>query len=99
MGRANDRSRIGGGRRMTEQEALNSGAGFRRNSWKAFVYFLPFIKPHLRRLILICLVDIAITLINLAVPWFGKQIIDKGFPDRDWNFVLVVAGAIAGLTG
>lgn len=84
---------------MTEQEALQSAESHRENSWKAFRFVLRFLKPQLRRLTLVCLIDISISLINLAIPWFGKFIIDEAFPQRDWNLTLQVAAGIALLAG
>ncbi|MFM9872999.1 MAG: ABC transporter ATP-binding protein [Fimbriimonadaceae bacterium] len=84
---------------MTEQEALRSSESHRENSWKAFRYVLRFLKPQLRRLTLVCLIDISISFINLAIPWFGKFIIDQAFPQRDWPLTLQVAGGIAVLAG
>ncbi len=84
---------------MTELEARSLGPEYRQNSWKAFRFVLPFIKPFLTRLLLVCLLDISISLTNLTIPWFGKAIIDQGFPSRDWNQVLLLALAVAGLTG
>lgn len=84
---------------MTESEALQSAESHRENSWRAFLFVLRFLKPQARRLILVCLIDISISLINLSIPWFGKFIIDKAFPQRDWNLTLQVAGGIALLAG
>jgi ABC-type multidrug transport system fused ATPase/permease subunit len=83
---------------LTEVEARSLGTDYRQNSWKAFRFVLPFIKPFLPRLLLVCLLDISISLTNLTVPWFGKAMIDQGFPSRDWNQVLLLALTIAGLT-
>lgn len=82
---------------MTEREALTEGFGFRRNSWKAFVFVLQFLRPQLPRLILVCLIDIAIVLVNLATPWFGKAILDQAFPSGDTALALKIAAAVAGL--
>jgi ABC-type multidrug transport system fused ATPase/permease subunit len=84
---------------MTEQEAMQSGESHRENSWKALRYVLRFLKPQLRRLTLVCLIDISISFINLAIPWFGKFIIDQAFPQRDWPLTLQVAAGIAILAG
>ncbi|MGV3618126.1 MAG: ABC transporter ATP-binding protein [Fimbriimonas sp.] len=82
---------------MKETEALSQGFGYRRNAWRAFRFVLPFLRPHLRRMLLVCLIDISIVLINLAIPWFGKTVIDQAFPQRDWNGVATIAGSVAGL--
>jgi len=82
---------------VTEREALTEGFGFRRNSWKAFVFVLQFLRPQLPRLILVCLIDIAIVLVNLATPWFGKAILDQAFPSGDTALALKIAAAVAGL--
>lgn len=84
---------------MTEQEILQSSDSHRVNSWKAFRFVLRYLKPQLRRLTLVCLIDISISFINLAIPWFGKFIIDQAFPQRDWPLTLQVAGGIAILAG
>lgn len=82
---------------MTEREALAEGIGFRKGSFRAFLYVLPFLKPHLRRMILVCLIDISIVLLNLVIPWFGKALIDEAFPARDWNYVGIIAVSVAAL--
>lgn len=83
---------------MTEREALQQGTAYRRNSWKAFLFVLRFLKPHVRRMLLVCLIDIAIVLVNLAIPLFGKVIIDQAFPNRDWPLVWKIAGGVAALS-
>lgn len=82
---------------MTEQEALQQGTGFRQNAWKAFWYVFPFLRPYLRRLGLVCLADISIVFLNLAIPLFGKVLIDTAFPNRDWGQVWGIALGVAGL--
>jgi ABC-type multidrug transport system fused ATPase/permease subunit len=82
---------------VTEREALTEGFGFRRNSWKAFVFVLQFLRPQLPRLVLVCLIDIAIVLVNLATPWFGKAILDQAFPAGDTALAMKIAAAVAGL--
>jgi ABC-type multidrug transport system fused ATPase/permease subunit len=82
---------------MTEREALDAGVGFRQNSWKAFLFVLQFLKPQLRRLLLVCLIDISIVLLNLSAPWFGKTLLDQALPQRDWNALGVIAASVAGI--
>ncbi len=82
---------------MTEREALDEGVGFRKNSWKAFVFVLQFLRPHLRRMILVCLIDISITLLNLVVPWFGKNVVDRAFPQHDWSAIGSIAASVAAI--
>lgn len=82
---------------MTEQEVLKAGVGYRQHSWKAFRFVLQFLKPQLRRLLLVCLIDISIVLLNLAAPWFGKTLLDQAFPQRDWDAVWVIAASVAGI--
>ncbi len=82
---------------MTEREALDAGVGFRQNSWKAFLFVLQFLRPQLRRLLLVCLIDISIVLLNLSAPWFGKTLLDQAFPQRDWGSVWVIAASVAGI--
>ncbi len=84
---------------MTEQESLDAGFGFRQNSWKAFLFTLPFLKPYLPRVIAICFIDLAIMMVNLVIPWLGKFIIDDGFAQRDWTLVLQLAVTVIVLTG
>lgn len=81
----------------TEREALNAGVEYRQNSWKAFVFVLQFLRPQLRRLLLVCLIDISIVLLNLSAPWFGKTLLDQAFPQRDWNAVWTIAASVAGI--
>ena len=83
---------------MTEREALTAGTSYRQNSWKAFGFVLPYLKPHLSRVIAICAVDLSITLINLVIPWLGKSIIDVGFASHDWSFVFRIALVVAAIT-
>lgn len=82
---------------MTERESLDLGVGFRRNSWKAFRFVLQFLRPHLRRMVLVCLIDVSITLLNLTVPWFGKNVVDRAFPQRDWSAIGVIAASVASI--
>lgn len=82
---------------MTEREALEAGTRFRKNSWKAFLYVLRFLKPQLRRLLLVCLIDVSIVLLNLSIPWFGKNVIDEVLPQRNWQGFWVIAASVAGM--
>lgn len=82
---------------MTEQEALAQGTAFRKNSWRAFLFVIRYLRPHLRRLGLVCFIDICIVLLNLTIPWFGKYVIDQVLPQRDWSAFWTVATSIAGL--
>lgn len=82
---------------LTERQALDSGTGFRRGSWRAFRFVLPFLRPHLRVMGLVAAIDISITLVGLAAPWFGKAIIDRAFPARDVPLALTIAASVAGL--
>ncbi len=82
---------------MTEREALDLGPSYRAHSGKAFLFVLRFLKPQLRRLLLVCLLDIAVILLNLTIPWFGKTVIDQILPQRDWHAFAIVAASIAGL--
>jgi len=84
---------------LTERESLDAGFGFRQNSWKAFLFTLPFLKPYLPRVIAICFIDLAIMMVNLVIPWLGKFIIDDGFAQRDWILVLQLAVTVIVLTG
>ncbi len=81
---------------MTEQESLARGTDFRENSWKAFVFVLQFLRPRLRRLLLVCLIDVSIVLLNLAMPWFGKYLVDQVFPQRDWSTFGLIVACVAG---
>lgn len=83
---------------MTEREALGAAESYRANSWRAFLFVLQFMKPFLPRLLLVCLLDVSISLTNLVIPWLGKAIIDQGFPSRDWDFVVRLALGVAALT-
>jgi len=82
---------------LTERESLDQGFGYRRNAWKTFLSVLPFLRPHLKRMLLVCLIDISVVLINLAMPWFGKTVIDQAFPRQNWNQVFTIAASVAGL--
>ena len=82
---------------LTEREALTLGTDHRVNSWRAFVFVLQFLRPQLRRLLLVCLIDIAIVLLNLSIPWMGKRVVDQVLPQRDWEGFWTVAFAVAGL--
>jgi len=82
---------------MTEREALAEGFGFRKNSFRALLFVLPFLKPHLRRLPLVCLIDVAIVLDSLVMPWLGKTLLDKAFPSGDTGLAVRIALSVAGL--
>ncbi len=81
---------------ISEREALDAGTNFRVNSFKAFLYVLRFLKPQLRRLLLVCFLDISIVLLNLSIPWLGKTVIDQVLPNRDWNSFWFIAAGVAG---
>ncbi len=82
---------------MTEREALEQGFGYRRNSWRAFRFVLRFLRPHLRRMLLVCLIDVSISLLNLVIPWFGKTMVDKAFPQHDWLEMRTIVISVAAL--
>lgn len=84
---------------MTEKEALKQGTAYRQNAWKAFRFVLPYLKPYLSRVIAVCFIDLSITLLNLVIPWLGKYIIDVGFANRDWVYVVQIAVMVALLSG
>lgn len=81
---------------ISEREALDAGTNFRVHSFKAFLYVLRFLKPQLRRLLLVCFIDISIVLLNLSIPWLGKIVIDQVLPSRDWNAFGLIAAGVAG---
>ncbi len=81
---------------ISEREALDAGTNFRVHSFKAFLYVLRFLKPQLRRLLLVCFLDISIVLLNLSIPWLGKTVIDQVLPNRDWNAFWFIAAGVAG---
>jgi ABC-type multidrug transport system fused ATPase/permease subunit len=83
---------------MTEREALDLGTSYRQSSWRAFMFVLRFLRPHLRRMGLVCLIDVSIVLINLSTPWLGKIVIDQAFPHRDWGQLWKIAASVAALT-
>lgn len=81
---------------LTEDQALEQATSFRRSAWKAFLFCLPFLRPHLGRLTLVALADIALVFLNLIPPWFGTILIDRAFPQRDWRVAwLVMATMVA----
>lgn len=81
---------------ISEREALDAGTNFRVHSFKAFLYVLRFLKPQLRRLLLVCFLDISIVLLNLSIPWLGKTVIDQVLPNRDWSAFWLIAAGVAG---
>ena len=81
---------------MTEREAMR---GKRQGSWRAFLFVLPFLRPHLRRMLLVCLIDVAIVLANLTTPWLGKALLDQAFPQQDASLALKIAAGVAALLG
>lgn len=83
---------------LTEDEALFIGENFRRTAWQAFVFILPFLRRHLGRLILVCLADIAIILLNFIPPWFGTYLIDRAFPQRDWRLAMFIISLMLATT-
>ncbi|HMS56356.1 MAG TPA: ABC transporter ATP-binding protein [Fimbriimonadaceae bacterium] len=75
---------------LTEEEALYVSANFRRSAWQAFLFIMPFLRPHLLRLILVCIADIAIIILNFIPPWYGTYLIDRAFPQRDWKMASTI---------
>lgn len=82
---------------ISERESLHAGTGFRRSSGRAFLFVVRFLGPHLKVMGLVAAIDISIVLITLAVPWFGKAIIDRAFPQRDVGLAMTIAASVAGL--
>lgn len=83
---------------LTEEDALLLGSNFRRSAWQAFVFILPFLRPHLVRLGFVCLADIAIITLNFIPPWFGTYLIDRAFPQRDWRLASTLIALLIGTT-
>lgn len=87
------------GQLLTEEESLRIGSDFRRSAWSAFLFCLPYLKPHLRRLILVSLADICLVFLIAIPPWYGTLLIDRAFPDHDVRLAitLVILFVITGI--
>ena len=84
---------------MTKQTAYSQTREFRQPSWRSLLFALRFLRKFVKRLLLVCLLDISISFLGLSIPWFGKLIIDIGFARRDWDLVLryALGAALLGL--
>lgn len=84
---------------LSEDESLRIGSDFRRSAWSAFLFCLPYLKPHLRRLVLVSLADICLVFLIAILPWYGTLLIDRAFPDHDVRLAitLVILFVITGI--
>lgn len=82
--------------RITEQDSLREGTYNPRNSWRAFVFVFPFLRPYLRKVILVSLLDIVLTFLFLIPPWYAKFLVDEAFPGRNWSLATTLIALMIG---
>ena len=85
---------------LTEEEALaEHPADFRKNAWEALKFCLPWLKPYVRKLVLVTLADIGLLAMSFIPPWFTTWMLDSALPQKDWRMVwqIVVAMVLLGL--
>ena len=73
--------------RMTEEQALNTDAEAGLTTWQAIRFCVPWLKPYVAKLVLVCLADVAVLALSLIPPWFATYMIDRAFPVRDWEMM------------
>lgn len=83
---------------MTEEEALardaaDSGLG----AWEALKFCLPWLRPYVRKLILVTMADIALLGLAFIPPWFTTFMLDSALPNKDWDLVWRIALMAVGL--
>ena len=60
----------------------------------ALLVFARLLRPHLRRVIQAAIVLVCLTLVNLAMPWGPKMILDRVFPNQDVRLLGMVLGGM-----
>jgi ABC-type bacteriocin/lantibiotic exporter with double-glycine peptidase domain len=82
---------------MTETEALEEHpAEFKKNAWEALMFCLPWLRPYVRKLVLVTLADISLLGLAFIPPWFTTFMLDAALPQKDPALVLkIVVGAVA----
>lgn len=84
---------------MTEAEALaEHPANVQLGSWEALKFCLPWLKPYVRKLVLITLADIGLLALAFIPPWFTTFMIDQALPGKDWGQVWRIIGWFSLLT-
>ncbi len=87
--------------RPTEAEALGQDPWrFDRTFWDALRFCLPWLRPYVRKLVLVCLADIGLLALSLIPPWYTTFMIDEALPLKDWHLVwrIVAAMVVIGLS-
>ncbi len=90
---------------ITEDEALGIDVENGTTTWQAIRFCIPWLKPYVAKLVLVCLADIAVLALSLIPPWFATYMIDRAFPIRDWEmmrtiviWMIVVGLVLQGIT-
>lgn len=78
---------------ISEDEALADGENFYRNSWQAFKFTWPFMRPYYSKTLLVGLFDFCLVLLGLVPPWIAKFLVDQAFPQKDWSMAWVLVAA------
>lgn len=81
---------------MTESEALAYDSESSMTSWQALKFCLPWLRPYVAKLTLVCLADVAMLALSLVPPWFTTFMLDRAFPTRDWVMVRNIVIAMIG---
>jgi ABC-type multidrug transport system fused ATPase/permease subunit len=87
--------------RWTEEEALSTApTQFQVTSWEALKFCLPWLRPYVRKLTLVCLADIGLLALSLIPPWFTTFMIDSALPMKNWEMVgrILVGMIVLGLS-
>ncbi len=83
---------------LDESQALTEDPSqFRRSAWQALRFCLPWLRPYVRKLVLVFLADIGLLALSLVPPWFTTFMIDEALPLRDWTMVWMIVAGMAGL--
>lgn len=79
--------------RHVEEIEASGVTSYTRSPLQALRFFLPLLKPHCARVLLICLLDLVTIVLEFIPPIFGTLLIDQAFPNRDLWFAVSLAGA------
>lgn len=84
---------------LSEREALEQDPSkLNQSFWDALRFCLPWVRPYVKKLVLVCLADIGLLFLSLIPPWYSTFMIDQALPSRDWSMVwkIVVAMVVVG---
>lgn len=85
---------------MTEAQARSlDPSRLDRTFWEAFRFCIPWLRPYVKKLVLVCLADIGLLFLSLIPPWYTALMVDAALPQKDWRIVwqIVLAMVVLGV--